>query len=151
MRMRIGLSSFILAVAVSPAAGQSALTLEEAIARTLERNAAIRSVRAAEDEAAARVDQARAGYFPRVDVVEGWQKSNHPVFVFSSLLAQRQFTAADFALDRLNHPDAIDNHRAAVVVEQTLYDGSRTRAGVDGARLGQQIATLDCGACQQSP
>jgi outer membrane protein TolC len=143
MRIRIGLPFFILAVAASPAAGQSALTLEEAIARTLERNAAIRAVRAAEDEAAARVDQARAGYFPRVDVVEGWQKSNHPVFVFSSLLAQRQFTAADFALDQLNHPDAIDNHRAAVVVEQTLYDGSRTRAGVDGARLGQQIASLD--------
>jgi murein DD-endopeptidase len=32
-----------------------------------------------------------------VDVAESWQRGNNPVFVFGSLLAQRQFTAADFA------------------------------------------------------
>jgi hypothetical protein len=67
--------------------------------------------------------QARAGYWPKVDVAESWQRGNQPVFVFSSLLAQRQFTAADFALGALNHPDALDNFRLSVMVEQSLFDG----------------------------
>ena len=44
-----------------------------------------------------------------MDASETWQRGNQPVFVFGSLLNQRRFTAADFALDALNHPDAIDN------------------------------------------
>src|SRR6185503_5824404 len=81
----------------------------------------------------------RAGYWPRVDVVESWQRSNQPVFVFSSLLAQRQFTAADFALNALNHPDAVDNFRSAVVIEQSLFDGA-TRASVAAAGIGRDLA-----------
>jgi outer membrane protein TolC len=61
------------------------------------------------------------------------------VFVFSSLLAQRQFTAADFALGALNHPDAVDNFRAMVTVEQSLFDGS-TRPNVAAARIGHEMA-----------
>ena len=83
--------------------------------------------------------QARAGYLPKVDVAESWQRGNQPVFVFSSLLAQRQFTAADFALDALNHPDAVDNFRSAVMIEQSLFDGA-TRANVAAAGIGHDMA-----------
>jgi outer membrane protein TolC len=55
------------------------------------------------DEADARVDRAQAGFWPRVDVTETVQRGNHPVFAFSSLLSQRRFTAADFAIASLNH------------------------------------------------
>ena len=98
------------------------------------------STAAAEREAAQRVSQARAGYWPKVDVAESWQRGNQPVFVFSSLLAQRQFTAADFALDALNHPDAVNNFRTGVMVEQSLFDGA-TKANVTAAGLGHDIAT----------
>ena len=40
--------------------------------------------------------------------------------LFSSLLAERRFTAADFSLDAINHPDPTDNFRAALSVEQPL-------------------------------
>ena len=89
----------------APAAAQTPLTLTEAIARARAQNPDAGSTAAAEREAAQRVTQARAGYLPKVDVVESWQRGNQPVFVFSSLLAQRQFTAADFALGALNHPE----------------------------------------------
>jgi outer membrane protein TolC len=75
-----------------------------------------------------------------VDVVESWQRSNQPVVVFGSLLGQRQFTAADFALDALNHPDATDNFRAALMVEQTVVGGA-TKAAVAAAEVGRAMTT----------
>ena len=74
-----------------------------------------------------------------MDVTESWQRGNHPVFVFSSLLAQRQFTAADFALDAINHPDATDNFRTAFSVEQPLFDRT-TSANVRAASIGRDMA-----------
>jgi outer membrane protein len=126
---------------VAPAQAQTALTLTEAIARARAQNPDAGSTAAGVREAAQRVTQARAGYWPKVDVAESWQRGNQPVFVFSSLLAQRQFTAADFALDALNHPDAVDNFRSAVMVEQSLFDGA-TRANVTAAGLGHDIAAV---------
>jgi len=105
-----------------PASAQSPLSLSEAIARAKAHNPDAGSAAAAEREAAERVTQVRGGYFPKVDVAESWLRGNNPVFVFSSLLAQRQFTAADIALDALNHPAAMDNFRAAFSVEQSLFD-----------------------------
>ena len=124
----------------APAVGQTPLTLPEAIARARAQNPDATGTAAAEREAGQRVTQARAGYWPKVDVAESWQRGNQPVFVFSSLLAQRQFTAADFALDALNHPDAVDNFRTGVMVEQSLFDGA-TRANVAVAGVGHEIAT----------
>ena len=124
----------------APAVAQTPLSLTEAIARGRVQNPDAGSTAAAEREAAQRVTQARAGYWPKVDVAESWQRGNQPVFVFSSLLAQRQFTAADFALGALNHPDALDNFRSAVMVEQSLFDGA-TRANVTAAGIGYDMAT----------
>ena len=130
------LASLFVAVPASP---QSPLSLSEAIARARARNPDAGSAAAAEQEAADRVTQVRGGYFPKVDLAESWQRGNHPVFVFSSLLAQRQFTAADLALDAINHPDATDNFRTALSVEQALFDRT-TSAKVRAASIGQAMA-----------
>jgi outer membrane protein len=121
------------------AAAQTPLTLADAIARARAHNPDAGSSAAAEREAAQRVVQARAGYWPTVDVVESWQRGTQPVFVFSSLLAQRRFTADDFALDALNHPAALDNFRTALTVEQPLIDAA-TKAHVAAARIGRAVA-----------
>jgi outer membrane protein TolC len=129
----------ILFVAL-PASAQSPLSLSEAIARAKAHNPDAGSAAAAEREAAERVTQVRSRYFPKVDVAESWQRGNHPVFVFSSLLAQRQFTSADFALDALNHPAATDNFRAALSVEQSLFDRT-TSANARAASIRRDMAT----------
>src|SRR5262245_57090052 len=106
----------LLLVAMSiaaPASAQQSLSLDEAIRRARIQNPDVGAASAAEREATERVTQARGGYLPRVDVSESWQRGNHPVFVFSSLLAQRQFTADNFDLDALNHPAAVNNFRTA--------------------------------------
>jgi len=122
-----------------PASAQSALSLSEAIARAKARNPDAGSAAALEHEAAERVTQARSGYFPRVDFAESWQRGNNPVFVFSSLLAQRQFTTADFALEALNHPAATDNFRTALTFEQPLFDRT-TSANVRAASIARDMA-----------
>jgi len=122
-----------------PASAQSPLSLSQAIARAKARNPDAGSAAAVEREAAERVAQIRGGHFPKVDVAESWQRGNNPVFVFSSLLAQRQFTAADFALDALNHPDATNNFRAAFSVQQSLFDRT-TSASIRAASIQRDMA-----------
>jgi outer membrane protein TolC len=129
---------FALSVA-PPASAQPPLSLAEAIARAKARNPDVGSASAAEREAAERVTQARGGYLPKVDVAESWQRGNHPVFAFSSLLAQRQFSGAGFALDALNHPAATDNFRTAFSVEQSLFDRT-TSANVRAASIARDMA-----------
>lgn len=128
----------ILLVAL-PASAQPPLSLPEAISRARAHNPDARSAAAAEREAVERVTQARSGHFPKVDVAESWQRGNQPVFVFSSLLAQRRLTAADFALDAINHPAAIDHVRTAFTVEQSLFDRA-TSAAVRAASIGGDMA-----------
>jgi outer membrane protein TolC len=101
-----------------------------------------------EREAAERVTQARGGYFPRIDVAESWQRGNQPVFAFSSRLAQRQLTAPDLALDALNHPAAIDNFRAGLTVEQSLFDRTTT-TNVRTAAIGMRVASANRGLVDQ--
>ena len=124
------------------ATAQTLLSLPDAIARAREHNLDARGAALAEAEAGHRAEQARAGYFPRVDLAETWQRGDQPVFVFSSLLAQRDFAAENFAIQALNYPSATDNFRLALMVEQALFDpavGPRTKA----AGIGHQMATLD--------
>jgi outer membrane protein TolC len=137
----LALTAAFLALSVPATAQGPMLTMDEAVARTLARNPATRAAAAGADEARARAREVTAGYLPRVDAVEGWQRGDHPVFVFSSSLGQRRFTAEQFAIDLLNNPEPLSNHRAALVVEQTIFDpglAARTR----GARAGVEIATL---------
>lgn len=130
------------------ALAQAPLTLPDAIARAQARNLDARAAAVAERQADARVTQARAGYLPSVDVTESWQRGNQPVFVFSSLLAQRQFAASNFAIDALNHPEAVNNLRLGVAIEQAVFDPA-TRAGVRAATLGRDLAATSRAAVAQ--
>jgi len=124
------------------AQAQEPLTLDRAIGVALANNASLRAARASGAEADAHFGEARSGFFPRLTLSESWQRSNQPVFVFSSLLAARQFGAANFAIDALNNPDPIGFFHGAVGVEQLIFDGGGQRAGTDAAARRRDIAGL---------
>jgi outer membrane protein TolC len=128
-------------VAAAPVLAQTPLTLEDAMKRAQGETAEARAVASAIGEADARVRRAQSGFWPRVDVVESVQRGNQPVFVFGSLLAQRQFAAANFAIPALNHPDAVTNTRTSVTVEQAVFDAGLTRLAVQAAQLDRDLAT----------
>jgi outer membrane protein TolC len=101
------------------------------------------------EEADARVQRAQSGFWPRVDVSETVQRGNQPVFVFSSLLSQRRFTAANFAIPTLNHPDPVTNTRTAVALEQPIFDAGLTRLGAQAAKLDREMAIATRDAADQ--
>jgi outer membrane protein TolC len=130
-----------LATLAAPLAGhaQDRVSLPEAIAATLANNADLRAAQAGQRESDARAGEARAGYLPRIDFVEAWQRGDNPVFVFGSLLSQQRFTMANFALEALNHPGPVTNYHAAVSLDQPIFDSGRI-AGIRSAGLGTQVA-----------
>jgi outer membrane protein len=139
----------VFVVGVAPALAQTPLTLEDAIRRAQGETADARALASAIDEANARVQRAQSGFWPRVDVTETVQRGNQPVFVFSSLLSQRRFTAANFAIPALNHPDPITNTRTAVALEQQVFDSGLTRLGVQAATLEREAASATRDAARQ--
>ncbi|AMY09328.1 Outer membrane protein TolC precursor [Luteitalea pratensis] len=120
---------------------QTPLTLEDAIRRAQGDTSDARALASSIEEAHARIQRAQAGYWPRVDLAETIQRGNQPVYVFSSLLSQRRFTAANFAIPELNHPDPITNTRTVVSLEQPVYNAGLTRLGVQAATLERDLAT----------
>ena len=132
--------ALIAVAAGSPAAAQDVLTVDRAVQEALAHNPSLRSARAASAEAAARADQADAGRFPAVSASESWQRSNQPVFAFSSLLSARQFAASDFAIDALNHPSALNLFQTSIGVDQVIFDGGRRRASANAAKDGLEAA-----------
>jgi outer membrane protein len=141
-RSNVLIGCLMWAWASSPFEGraQERLSLPQAIAAALTANPDVVAASAATEEAAQQTPQARAGFLPRLDFTQSWHRGNQPVFVFGSLLAQRQFAEADFALRQLNSPDPLTNSRSALAVEQLIFDGGRTRAAVRTASLSASAA-----------
>ncbi len=124
-----------------PLLSQGPLLLKDAVQAALQKHPSIEAAGAQVKAAGSRIEQARSGYLPRVNYSESWQRSNNPVFVFSSLLTQHQFTEQNFAIGRLNRPDALNNFQSQVAVDQLIWDFGQTRAQVESARLGRGIAS----------
>jgi outer membrane protein TolC len=117
--------------------------------RAREETTESRALASAVEEAGARIRIAQSRFWPTFDLTESVQRGNHPVFVFSSLLGQRRFTAANFAIPVLNSPGAVTNTRSALVLEQIVFDGGLTRRSVSAATIGQDIARSKRDAARQ--
>lgn len=125
---------WILLLAADP------LSLPDALRRAA---AAHPSVAAARHLAGAAHEQAaetRALRLPRVDFAESFTRGDNPVYAFGTLLTQRQFTAANFALDALNRPDFVNNFQSLLRFEQPLFDAGRARFAAARAAAGEKAA-----------
>ncbi len=109
----------------------------------LEHHPAIESSAALQDAAQTRIQQARGGLLPKLTYFESLQRSDNPVFVFGSLLNQRQFKAENFDLGILNNPSFINNFQSQIRVDQVLYDFGATKSQVRSAEFQSQSASED--------
>ncbi len=134
--------TFIFALAVL-ARGQDPFSLKEAVRQSMARSKVIEASRAARDAASARVTEAKGGLLPKVNYSESWARSDNPVFVFSSLLAQRQFSESNFGLASLNRPGFLNNFQSLVTADQPLYEAGKTRRAVRTAQLGEDLSCED--------
>lgn len=135
--MRISL----LLLATGSLWSQEALSLREAVHIGLRENKSVAAAEAGVQAAGSRIAQAKSGFLPRVDYSESVTRSNNPVFVFSSLLTQGQFTASNFDLGALNSPNFLNNFQSLVTVDQPLYNAGQTRNAVKSARLGRDLTS----------
>jgi outer membrane protein TolC len=126
----------LLAALAPPPAPAEELTLAEAARIAVEQHPALKAASSQTQAAAATVDQARAGFLPRLDLSQGVERSDNPVHGFGSLLNQGRFTQTDFEVGRLNHPDPVTNWRTSVAASLPLFVGGRTVLGLQQARLG---------------
>ena len=88
----------------------------------------------------AQLQEARTGRWPSLQANETFTRSNNPVFVFGTLLEQGRFGPENFAIDSLNHPNAINNFRSALTLRLPLFDQRQTETRTAQARIAQQDA-----------
>jgi outer membrane protein len=134
---------YLILLAVVPLQAQDPLSLRDAVRLALKENRAVAASAAGVDAAESRITQARGGSLPKVNYAESFSRSNNPVYVFSSLLSQRQFTERNFVVGSLNNPDFFNNFQSQVTVDQPLYDAGQTRAAVRSAQLAKKMTGED--------
>ncbi len=133
----------LLALAAPPGPAQEPLTLVEAARLALESNPSLDAADAGEQAAEAGIRVAQAGKRARLSWEESYTRSNNPVFAFGTLLNQRRFSEANFAISQLNNPSAVQNFQSLLRVEQTLFDANRTKRAIAAARLEKALSEAE--------
>lgn len=139
------MKKILLILVCGPLSGQTqdALSLKDAVRLALTGNKSIEASDAAQKVAAARITEAKSGFLPKVGYSESWTRSDNPVFVFSSLLAQHQFGSQNFQIGPLNRPDFLNNFQSQITADQPLYNAGRTERAVRAAGLAKSASGED--------
>ena len=146
--LALGLSVVLLSAGFAPlialaqvsSISSDGLTLVDAVEIALQINPLTRATNAGRQLANAELSEARSHRLPALITTGSFTRSNNPVFVFGSLLEQGRFGPANFAIDSLNHPDAINNFRSSVTLRLPVFDQRETQTRIATARIQQQQA-----------
>jgi outer membrane protein len=118
------------------------LTLSQAIKIAVEQNPEIKAARFQVEMIKSEVTQARSGFFPQVYFTETFNRTTNPMWATGAKMLQGNLTQADFDLDKLNDPDAINNFNSAVSLSWSVYNGGQTRIGWKQAQQNHAAASL---------
>lgn len=110
------------------------LTLQQAVNVALEKNPLRKAAMADIRAASARVREARSFLLPHLSFSETATLGDDPVYVFGSKLRQQRFTAAEFALTKLNTPLPVGNFITRFGGSWNLFDSFATWHGVSRAK-----------------
>jgi outer membrane protein TolC len=135
-------TSFLPLTAVGQinAAPHEGLTLVDAVETALRRNPLTRATSAGRELARAELSEAQSRRLPALIANGSFTRSNNPVFVFGSLLEQGRFGPANFDIDSLNHPDAINNFRSSLTLRLPVFDQRETETRIASARIREEQA-----------
>ncbi|MBF0331832.1 MAG: TolC family protein [Candidatus Omnitrophica bacterium] len=87
--------------------------------------------------------QAKAGFWPSLDLSAGYKVSEDPVDVFGMLLRQERFTSSDFDLKRLNTPGRHQDLAVGAHLEMPLFDAMQTIGRTRSARASVKAAQAE--------
>ena len=110
------------------------ITLKQAVAIALEKNPMRKAALADTRAAAAGVKEAQSALLPRIVFSETVMRGNDPVYAFGTRLRQQRFTAADFALNRLNAPTPLGNFNTRFAGQWNVFDSFAKYKNIGRAR-----------------
>lgn len=128
------LAGLVLSVVQISAQDSAPLTKAQAVAIALEKNPFRKLAVGDERVANAGIAMAQASLFPRVTFSESATDGNDAGYAFGTRLRQARFTQADFAINRLNYPDAIGNFSTRLGGEWNVFNSFQTSRGISRAR-----------------
>jgi outer membrane protein TolC len=141
--------ALLLAALPGTARAQQTISLEQAVRLALDKNPSLQAAEESAKAAEARVGQARSAWAPRLDFNQDFTRGNNPVYVFGTLLTQRRFTAANFALGSLNAPTPVDNFATRLEGKIMLFDSRRTLLQVHEAKKEKTAADWETEQARQ--
>lgn len=135
------LRALTIALVLSWNASAETLTLRQAAEAALAGNPDLAASKARIEQAEAGLRQADGARLPRVTLSLNVTRTNDALAAFGLKLGQERVSGSDFAnIDKLNHPDAINNLNTRVEVLAPLYTGGRIAARQDEARAWTRAA-----------
>jgi outer membrane protein len=140
----------VLSTPLLGAAAEIPVSLADALRLAAERNPGRLAEQARAEAEAARAGAAARASWPRLSVATGWSLTDTPSMVFAEKLNAGEFAAEDFAIDRLNAPEALSHLTTTVAAQFPLDVSGRTRAlsraqssGARAAQAGTDEALQD--------
>jgi outer membrane protein len=134
----------LIASAVPLSAQEVPLSLAQALDLAQQHNPEILAQRARTEAEAARAQAVKRTSWPRLSLTSGWSRSNTPALVFAQKLNSGDFTQDDFAIDRLNSPDALSHLTTTLVadVPVDVFGSVKARAEAQSSigRAGEEQA-----------
>lgn len=125
------------------------LSLRAAVELAIQKNPKFLGARDQADAARGRLAEARAAWYPKIDFSQGFTRGDDPVYVFGTLLRQRQFTAANFDLPTLNEPRPLDNFATRFDGQFSLFDSGKTHYRTQGAKRLKTAADFETEQARQ--
>jgi outer membrane protein len=99
------------------AADEEPVSLHQALELAVQQNPEILAQRARTEAEAAKAEGVRRTGWPRLSLSTGWSRTDTPSMVFAQKLNAGEFTQDDFAIDRLNDPDALSHLTTTLAAE----------------------------------
>ena len=125
------------------------LSLKKALEIALKENPEIRATISALKMSEAQKLRARSAFFPKLDLEEGFVRSDSPVMVFMDKLNQELFSQSDFRIDNLNDPSPRTDWATRIILTQPIFNRGREYIGHELSKKAYDITALRQKAVRQ--
>ena len=142
MKSTLALSLCLLGIGLTATAAEP-LSLEQAVAYTLEHNLDLQATDEQTRAAIERSGAAHSARLPQVDVRYMRRRSDNPLDVFADRLNTRNVNPTiDFTAGALNYPDPSNINATELALRLPVYTGGRLTAAIRGAEYTEHATRL---------
>jgi outer membrane protein len=135
-------ASILITLILSTNGSAQQITFNQAVQEMLAKNPKFAQTKLESDASENQLDAVKSSYWPQLDFIQSWTYSNNPVYAFATLLNQQQFSANDFSIDKLNHPEVSSDVSSQFQLSWLIYDFGKRESRIDSAESLTRISKL---------